>query len=202
MISMDSSRWTSRRDSATFNLGHHMNAHRNRLASRLFFATFVIVFGLCAKPFAGAQQTQSAPSAVAAPLRAFPHNDAQPEEAAGNKTRWPAPVARVSADRTPDLKCAVVEWNDGPPRPSLIVVCPPEEVFAPLRLYLKLSWKRDEDVPRDFQAVIAQPNTQTKINWTPQGDYRALLKRERKNGRSGQPEWIDFNDLAGVYIRY
>jgi hypothetical protein len=179
-----------------------MNAHRNRLESHLFFATFVIVFGLCAKPFAGAQQTQSAPSALAEPLRAVPRNDAHPEETASNKARWPAPVARVSADRTPDLKCAVVEWSEGPSRPSLIVVCPPDEVFAPLRLYLKLSWKRDEDVPRDFQTFIAQPNTQTKINWTQQGDYRVLLKTERKDGRSGRPEWVDFNDLAGVYIKY
>jgi hypothetical protein len=182
--------------------GTHMKGHRNRLSSHLFSAAFAIVISLFAKPFAGAQQTQSAPTANPAPLRAFSPNELQSEEAASNKARWPAPVARVSTERTPDLKCAVVEWNDGPPKPSLIVVCPPEEVFAPLRLYLKLSWKRDEDVPRDFQAVIAQPNTQTKINWTPRGDYRALLKTERKNGGSGRPEWVDFNDLAGVYIKY
>jgi hypothetical protein len=179
-----------------------MEAHRNRLSSHLLSAAFTVVLSLCAKPFAGAQQTQSAPTAGAAPLRAFSRNEPQPEEAAGSKAPWPAPVGRVSGERTPDLKCAVVEWNDGPPKPSLIVVCPPEEVFAPLRLYLKLSWKRDEDVPRDFQAVIAQPNTPTKINWTPRGDYRVLLKTERKNGGSRRPEWVDFNDLAGVYIRY
>ena len=82
------------------------------------------------------------------------------------------------------------------------MVCPPDEVFAPLRLYLKLSWKRDEDVPRDSQMFVAQPNTQTRINWTPQGDYRVLLKTERKSGGSGRPAWVDFNDLTGVYIKY
>jgi hypothetical protein len=177
-----------------------MNEHRRRLSSHLFFAALAIFLG--AQPFAGAlqAQAQSGPSAAPAPLRAFPPNDTQPEEP-GDK-RWPAPVARVSAERTPDLKCSVVERNDGPAKPSLIVVCPPEEVFAPLRLYLKLSWKHDEDIPRDFQTFIAQPNTQTKINWTPGGDYRVLLKAEGKDGRSGRPEWVKFNDLAGVYIKY
>jgi hypothetical protein len=179
-----------------------MNAHRNRLTSHLFFAAFAIVLALGAKPFAGALHAQSTPGAVTAPLRAFPRNDTPPEEPAADKGRWPAPVARVSGDRTHDLKCAVVEWNDGPHKPSLIVVCPPEEVFAPLRLYLRLSWKRDEDVPRDFQNLIAQPNTQTKINWTRQGDYRVLLKTERKSDGSGRPAWVDFNDLTGLYIKY
>jgi hypothetical protein len=165
-----------------------MNAHRNRLPSHLFLATFAII--LCAEPFAGAPQAQSAPGAVPAPLRAFPHDDTQPEGPASNKAR------------TADLKCAVVGWNDGPPRPSLIVVCPPEEVFAPLRLYFKLSWKRDEDVPRDFQTFLAQRNTQTKIYWTQQGDYHVLLKAEHKDGRSGRPEWVNFNNLDGVYIKY
>jgi hypothetical protein len=177
-----------------------MNAHHNRLPPHLFVVAFAIF--LCAKPFAGALQAQSAPSAVPAPLRAFPHNDTQPEGPTSTRARWPGPDARAVAERTPDLKCAVVEWNDGPAKPSLVVVCPPEEVFAPLRLYLKLSWKHDEDVPRDFQAFIAQPNTQTKINWTQQGGYRVLLKTERKNGRRGGPEWVNFNDLAGVYIKY
>jgi hypothetical protein len=177
-----------------------MNAHRNRLPSHLFLATFAII--LCAEPFAGAPQAQSAPGAAPAPLRAFPHNDSQPETPASSKPRWPGADTRAIAERAPDLKCAVVEWNDGPARPSLIVVCPPEEVFAPLRLYFKLSWKRDEDIPRDFQSFIAQPNTQTKINWTQQGEYRVLLKSERRNGRSGGPEWVSFNDLSSIYIKY
>src|ERR1700687_5557759 len=179
-----------------------MNAHRHRLRSHLFFAAFAIVLGLCANPFAGALPAQPTPGGAAAPLHAFPRNDTPPAEPASSKAPWPAPVARVSADRVPDLKCAIVEWNDGPPKPSLIVVCPPEEVFAPLRLYLKLSWKHDEDVPRDFQTFMAQPNTQTKINWTQQGDYRVLLKTERKSGGSGRTAWVDSNDLTGVYIKY
>jgi hypothetical protein len=177
-----------------------MNAHRHRLLSHLLFAAFTIF--LCAKLFAGALQAQSSSSAVPPPLRALPHDDTQPEGPASTRARWSGPDARAVADRTPDLKCSVVDWSAGPSKPSLVVVCPPEEVFAPLRLYLKLSWKHDEDVPHDFQTFVAQPNSETKINWTPQGDYHVLLKTERKNGRRGRPEWINFNDLAGVYIKY
>ncbi len=95
-----------------------------------------------------------------------------------------------------------MDWSAGPPRPTLVVACPPDEVFAPLRLYFRLTWRRDEEVPGDFQTLIALPKTQTKITWTPQGDYHVPLKAERKNGRSPHSQWVNFTDLAAVYIEY
>ena len=81
-----------------------------------------------------------------------------------------------------------------------MVVCPPDEVFAPLRRYFKLSWKRDADVSGDLQ-TIATPKAVTKMHWNTQGDYQVLLRIERKIERSARPAWVKFNDLVGVYIK-
>jgi hypothetical protein len=100
------------------------------------------------------------------------------------------------------MKCAIVQWTQEPPRPALVVVCPPEEVFAPLRIYFKLSWKRDEDLPRNFQALMGPAKTQTKMHWNSQGDYQVLLQPKQKDGRASHREWVNFTDLAGVYLKY
>jgi hypothetical protein len=107
---------------------------------------------------------------------------------------------RALVDPSPDMKCAVVEWIAPPPKPSLVVVRPPDEVFAPLRLYFKLSWKRDADVPGDLQ-IIATPKAMTKKHWNMQGDYQVLLRAERKNEHGARPAWVKFNDLVGVNIK-
>lgn len=104
-------------------------------------------------------------------------------------------------DRRPrDIKCSVVQWTAELPRPAIVLACPPEEVFAPLRLFFKLSWRKDTDVPVNVQALLVHPKIETKMHWTHRGDYQVLLQAERKNGRS-EREWVHFNDLIAVYIK-
>jgi hypothetical protein len=107
---------------------------------------------------------------------------------------------RTLVDPSPDVKCAIVEWMATSPKPSLVVVCPPDEVFAPLRPYFKLSWRREADVPSDFQ-IIATPKAMIKMHWNMQGDYQVLLRTEHKNERNARAEWVKFNNLVAVYIK-
>jgi hypothetical protein len=176
-----------------------MNANRHRFVSIPSLALLAIL--VCAKPFAGILRAQSSPAAgTRAPLHAFTGSTAKSESASASGARWPDPQ-RIT-NPTADIKCAIVQWTVEPPRPALIVVCPPEEVFAPLRIYFKLSWKRDGDLPRNFQALMAQSKTQTKMHWTSQGDYHVLLQADQKNGRVSRPEWVHFTDLEGIYLKY
>jgi hypothetical protein len=46
----------------------------------------------------------------------------------------------IAAKDLPDIACSVVEWKDEPPKPALSVVCPAQDVFAPIHVYRKLSW--------------------------------------------------------------
>jgi len=129
----------------------------------------------------------------------LPDGGARAESAGPNSEgHWLDPRALV--DPSPDVKCAIVEWITASSKPSLVVVCPPGEVFAPLRLYFKLSWKRDADVPANFQ-IIAEPETMIKMHWNSQGDYHVLLQTERKSGHNPHPEWVKFNNLLAVYIK-
>ena len=189
-----------------------MKADRNRVLSSLLFAALAIVplavvllaSVLCAGPFAGALKAQSAAGAGPTVLRAMPEGEARAARTegtgAGASTEGHWMDHRTLVDPSPDVKCAIVEWITASPKPSLVVVCPPDEVFAPLRLYFKLSWKRDADVPGDFQ-IIAAPKTMIKMHWNSKGDYQVLLQTERKNERGPHTEWVKFNDLVGVYIK-
>ena len=171
-----------------------MNAYRNRVLSNLFLAALAIV--LCAKPFASALQAQSTRAGSPVPFHAFPDYPTQPTGSASPGASWPDPS--IVDRRSRDIKCSVVQWTSELPRPAIVLACPPEEVFAPLRLLFKLSWRKDADVPVNVQALLVHPKIETKMHWTHRGDYQVLLQAERKNGRS-EREWVHFNDLIAVY---
>ena len=174
-----------------------MNLYCRRLP---MLSLSLLIAVLCPKPFAAILWAQSPPSGSPAPLHAFPDNSAKSESALGSKAPWPGALG--TNDPTSDMKCSIVQWTVEPPRPALVLVCPPEEVFAPLRVYFKLSWKRDEDLPRNLQALLAQSKAQTKMHWNSQGDYHVLLQAENKNGHASRPEWVHFTDLAAIYLKY
>jgi hypothetical protein len=71
------------------------------------------------------------------------------------------PLTVTPSDKT-DVSCSVAEWNGAPAKPTLTVICPPEEIFAPLHVYLKVSWLRAEDVPADTRGIRAPARTPTK----------------------------------------
>jgi hypothetical protein len=189
-----------------------MKAYRNKVLSHLLFAalavvplalallTIVLYFG----PFAGALRAQSAAGTAPTVLRAMPEGESRAARTEGpgpgsiTEGRWME--HRTLVDPSPDVKCAIVDWITASPKPSLVIVCPPEEVFAPLRLYFKLSWMRDVDVPSDFQ-IIAAPKALIKMHWTMRGDYQVLLQTERKNEHGPHTEWVNFNNLVGVFIK-
>jgi hypothetical protein len=135
--------------------------------------------------------------AQSAAMRAIPESERRTDRAAaageGGLER------RAITDPSANLKCAVEEWIAERPKPSLVVVCPPDDVFAPLRLYFKLSWRRDADVPENVQ-IIAERKSMIKMHWNSHGDFQVLLPTERKDQRGHRPEWINFNNLVGVYI--
>src|SRR5580693_1190891 len=44
------------------------------------------------------------------------------------------PFRSGNSIRASDIKCAIVEWDGSSPKPVLTVVCPPPEIFTPLRV--------------------------------------------------------------------
>jgi len=99
----------------------------------------------------------------------------------------------------PDIQCSVVEWNSAPPKPALTLLCPPEEVFAPLRVYIKLSWLKPEDVPDNAVSIVASPKTHTKLRTSKKAAW-VRLKVSGNPEEKPQEKWVSFNGLADVAL--
>jgi len=109
------------------------------------------------------------------------------------------PFKTGNAIRSSDIKCSIVEWVDTPPKPELTVVCPPPEIFAPLRVFLKFSWVDSKDVPKDVAKVVAKPRAETKIQLG-KANIKVFLKMSKDADDSGKEKWVAFNALQAFAI--
>ncbi len=109
------------------------------------------------------------------------------------------PFKPGNAVRSSDIKCSIVEWVDTPPKPELTVVCPPPEIFAPLRVFLKFSWVDSKDVPKDVAKVVAKPRAETKIQLG-KANIKVFLKMSKDADDSGKEKWVAFNALQAFAI--
>jgi hypothetical protein len=98
-----------------------------------------------------------------------------------------------------EIRCSIIEWENNAPKPLLTVVCPPPQVFAPLRVFLKFSWLDTKDVPKEAAKVVAEPRTETKI-MLGKGDIKVFLKISKGGDDTGKEKWMAFNALQGFTI--
>jgi hypothetical protein len=109
------------------------------------------------------------------------------------------PFKPGNAIRPSDIKCSIIEWETTPPKPALTVVCPPPEIFSPLRVFLKFSWVDAKDVPKEAAKVVAEPKTATKIQLG-KGSVRAFLKISKEADSPTREKWVAFNSLQSFAI--
>jgi len=99
----------------------------------------------------------------------------------------------------PDINCSILDWKDDSPKPTLAVLCPPQDTFAPVYLYLKLSWLKSEDVPSLVRSITAQAKTLTKIRTTKSAAWVVLGVKE--NGTASPRQiWLAFNAVADIAL--
>jgi hypothetical protein len=103
--------------------------------------------------------------------------------------------------KSSEINCGIIEWDDSPPKPVLTVVCPPPEIFTPLRVFLKFSWIDAKDVPKDAAKVVAAPKTGTKI-LLDRANIKVFLKVSKGSEDSAKEKekWLAFNALQGFAI--
>lgn len=116
----------------------------------------------------------------------------------------PLPPARGEAltltpTDMPDISCSVVEWKNDAATPTLALICPPQNVFAPLHVYLKLSWLKPEDVPLSAREITAASNTLTKLRTNKSTAWVWLGTRERQ-GVAPHRTWVAFNGLVDMAL--
>jgi hypothetical protein len=98
----------------------------------------------------------------------------------------------------PDVECTVVQWSETP-KPVLTLLCPPMEVFAPLRIILKLSWLKPEDAPVKPSTISVVPGTLTKLH-TNKTDASVWLSIKEEGKNQPQAKWVSFNGVADVAL--
>ncbi len=99
----------------------------------------------------------------------------------------------------PDVSCSVVRWKDDPATPTLAVICPPQNVFAPLHVYLKLSWLRPEDVPVSARRIAAREKSLIKIRTNRAIAWVWVGVRE-KEGAIPRSTWVAFNGVVDMAL--
>jgi len=109
-----------------------------------------------------------------------------------------APITIVPTDR-PDIDCSIQEWNGTRPKPYLKLLCPPEGVYAPVRVYLELSWMKPEDIAKDVDKIVTQPKQLTKIR---SSKSVMMVRMEVSQGKDQHPrvKWVDFNGVMDLAL--
>jgi len=125
------------------------------------------------------------------------------EIAGGSKGDFLPPTAgqplTVTPSDKPDVNCSVVEWNGAPTKPTLTVLCPPEEIFAPLHVYLKVSWLKAEDVPADTRGIRAPARTPTKLRTNKTAVWLWLGVQEKQDAPP-RKKWVPFSGVVDVAL--
>jgi hypothetical protein len=96
-----------------------------------------------------------------------------------------------------DLDCMIAQWNAGASRPTLTIICPPEAVFAPLRVLIKLSWMKPELAPTDPGKLPFRAGALTKIR-TNKDAAQIWLLAGRAHGV--QEEWVAFDAVGDIAL--
>lgn len=96
----------------------------------------------------------------------------------------------------PDVNCTIVGWKSDADRPVLSLLCPPKAVFAPLRVYVKLSWMHPADV--SAEGIVAPVNAETRIR-TNKKSAMVWLKTARSGGILHY-EWVPFNGVVDMAL--
>ena len=98
-----------------------------------------------------------------------------------------------------DIDCVVGEWRPNPTKPVLTLICPPGTVFAPLRVLIKLTWMKTEDVPVYAEHILAPAGTLTKIR-TKKSAAQVWLQVDEKGERKNRSIWVGFSGVVDVAL--
>ena len=72
-------------------------------------------------------------------------------------------------------KCQIIDWNlMGRPYPELTIAIPPRQIFTPLRIYLRLTWREEGKVPPFSMGIDGHANRMCEFR--PRGGNDILVK--------------------------
>lgn len=99
----------------------------------------------------------------------------------------------IGSTRRP-IDCSIVQWTNTVTVPVLKMSCPPEQVFAPVHVYLEFSWETADQTPADSQNYIALPKTQSRVLASDRGILVWLRKLD------GHGQWVRFTAIKRIAL--
>ncbi len=99
----------------------------------------------------------------------------------------------MGANRRP-VDCSIVQWLNTATVPVLKMSCPPEQVFAPVHVYLEFSWETTDQTPADSQSYVALPKTPSRVLANDRGILVWLRKLD------GHGEWVRFTSIRRIAL--
>jgi len=98
-----------------------------------------------------------------------------------------------------DIDCIVAEWRSTAARPVLTLICPPNKVFSPMRVLIKLAWMKPEDAPDSPEHILAPAGIPTKIR-TNRTAVEIWLPVMRNREGDARGTWIAFNAVVDLAL--
>jgi hypothetical protein len=98
-----------------------------------------------------------------------------------------------------DIDCIVAGWQPSTKLPVLTLICPPSTVFSPMRVLIKFSWMKPEDIPVGLEHIQAPAGTPTKIR-TSKTAVQVWLPVNKKGKTDARESWIAFNAVIDVAL--
>jgi hypothetical protein len=113
----------------------------------------------------------------------------------------PTARATVNGDAERQTRCELlrrgVEWRTCQTYADRDL--PAEEIFAPLHVYLKVSWHKAEDVPADTRGIRAPARTPTKLRTNKSAVWLWLGVQEKQDAPP-RKKWVPFSGLVDVAL--
>jgi len=105
--------------------------------------------------------------------------------------KWEVEDFKASND---SVSCAVVKYDSTQALPTLHLLCPGPDIFAPLRVHLALTWKSIGEIPPVMKGMLVDLTRSVKFKSKP-GDARAELTLHDSQRNQSTKQWISFSDV-------
>ena len=164
----------------------------------MFVRTLAILFMLLSSAFLVAQNTRDGVPKLKTTCTSV-ECKAQEDLAAANtpppapsNPKWKLEDFRVS-DAT--VNCSVVKYESTQVRPVLHLICPEQQVFAPLRVHLMLSWRDLTEIPQAMRSMLVDTSRVVRFKSPNPGISSVELTFQDPNDSRHVKQWITFNDV-------
>jgi hypothetical protein len=92
------------------------------------------------------------------------------------------------------VSCAVVKYDSTLALPTLHLLCPGPDIFAPLRVHLALTWKDSREIPSVMKNMLVDMSKSVKFKSKP-GESRAELTFHDSRKTESTTRWISFTSV-------